>query len=180
MSGVGEWVAPSGRIGSGRTRHGSRGPLVVFAARVVSLASARASRTGRLALVRLGAKPARRAAVVGRLENVCSSGNSGHPGVRPGCGQCRDCDRDRLSLRVHMATGCLMSGFGTIRSLGNGQSMSALPRQIRRQLVPLSLRHHRPQCRDTGRCFRSWCGRAGVVRLASCRCDDRSGSPWFA
>jgi hypothetical protein len=39
-----------------------------------------------------------------------------------------------------------MSVPGTNRLTVGGQSMSALPRYIRRQLAPLSRARHRPQC----------------------------------
>jgi len=55
--------------------------------------------------------------------------------------------------------------FGTNRRLDDGQSMSALPGHLRHQPVPLLPRRHRPQCRDTGPCFRSWYARARAGRL---------------
>src|SRR5258705_1701076 len=53
------------------------------------------------------------------------------------------------------------------RRLEGGQSMSALPGYFRHQLVPLLPRRHRPRCRDTGPCFRSWYARA-VMRHNRC------------
>jgi hypothetical protein len=41
------------------------------------------------------------------------------------------------------------SGRGTKRRSEGGQSMSALPRYFRHQLVPLLLGHHRLGCQDT-------------------------------
>ena len=71
------------------------------------------------------------------------------------------------------------SAPGTNQHTTGGQSMSALPRYIRRQLAPLSRSRHRPQCPDNGRCSRSLCGRARAGRPEDCRCADRSTSPLF-
>ena len=66
-----------------------------------------------------------------------------------------------------------MSPIGTNRRLEVGQSMSALPGYFRHQLVPLLPRRHRPQCRDTGPCFRSWYARARVGQPSGCPSADR-------
>jgi hypothetical protein len=65
-----------------------------------------------------------------------------------------------------------------VRAQWNGRSMSALPGQFRRQLVPLWQGHYRPRCRGTGRCFRSLCARAGAAWRVDCRYAGRSRSPW--
>jgi len=69
------------------------------------------------------------------------------------------------------------SAPGTNQHTTGGQSMSALPRYIRRQLAPLSRARHQPQCPDIGRCSRSLCGRARAGRPEDCLCADRSTSP---
>jgi len=56
-----------------------------------------------------------------------------------------------------------------------GQSMSALPGYIRRQLVPLSRARHRPRCQGNGPCPQSSYGPAGVGRREGFRCAGRSG-----
>jgi hypothetical protein len=69
------------------------------------------------------------------------------------------------------------SAPGTNQHTTGGQSMSALPRYIRRQLAPLSRSRHRPQYPDNGRCSRSLCGRARAGRPEDCLCADRSALP---
>jgi hypothetical protein len=56
-------------------------------------------------------------------------------------------------------------GFWPNRRLEHGQSMSALPRYIRHQLVLPLPKHHPLRCRDIWPCFRFWCGLATAVRL---------------
>ena len=69
------------------------------------------------------------------------------------------------------------SRSGTNRRLEGGQSMSALPRYFRHQLVPLLPGHHRPQCRDISLCFRSWYVRARAGQPLDCLSADRSRWP---
>ena len=70
----------------------------------------------------------------------------------------------------------LTSALGTYLPKLLGQSMS-LPGYIRPQLVLLSRARRRPRYRDSVRCSRFSCGRAGAGRPEDFPCAGRSGSP---
>jgi hypothetical protein len=131
---------------------------------------------GRTCCLKFRPKPARATwtqtipIVFGMFDAVTLRPRSAAAAARP----CRRGDRIVvLFAAVHMSLP------GTNPLTTGSQSMSALPRYIRPQLVPLSRARHRPQRPDIGRCSRSLCGRARAGRPEDCRCADRSTSPLF-
>jgi len=94
--------------------------------------------------------------------------------MRPADGSNREVLRSGNSIeeRARLAThlGWLIphmkvatSAFSTNRRLEHGQSMSALPRFIRRQFVLLLPKHHPLRRRDIWPCFRFWRGGNGCT-----------------
>jgi hypothetical protein len=113
----------------------------------------------------------------------CGASDSGTKYWKPSFEVTRGCTRTCYGTDTRQNSGPSCCRRASVRllkreNLWGRASMSALPEHFRHQLVPLLPTRRRPQCRDTGPCFRSLYARARAAQPSDCLSVDRSGSPW--